>query len=75
MNYDQAAERYRNDPMFHRLVRAMMDSIGQLQFSPGELREAAVFAETLFYQRNPTPHQRRQPPGGEPQGVGEQGAD
>jgi len=43
--FDRVTERYQTDAPFRRLVDMMMHMALQLQFSPGELREAAVFAE------------------------------
>lgn len=44
MNRQSAEERYRYDAAFHRLVDFMTDSYLNLQFTPSEMREAAVFA-------------------------------
>ena len=51
MSLDKARERYRNDAIFRHLVDAMMEGFHRLNFSPGELREAAVFAEILYAER------------------------
>lgn len=52
MNIEKARERYQNDPLFRQLVDAMMQGTRELKFSPGELREAAVYAEFLHQMRN-----------------------
>lgn len=37
-------ERYERDPQFHALVNVMRQYITQAQFTPTEIREAAVLA-------------------------------
>ena len=37
-------DKYQNDPSYKRLVDIMMSFIAEYQFSPSELREAAVMA-------------------------------
>ena len=51
MNLDSARERYWNDPEFHALVDTMASWYERLQFTPSEMREAAVFAALLVEQR------------------------
>ena len=51
MNLEKARERYRSDATFRYLIDAMMAGFHRLNFSPGELREAAVFAEILYAER------------------------
>ncbi|MEQ8504634.1 MAG: hypothetical protein RIB80_04860 [Rhodospirillales bacterium] len=55
MDYGKAKDRYLNDATFRALVDTMAAGIDHLQFSPGELREAAVFAEIVHSERNPVP--------------------
>lgn len=44
-------DRYLNDPHFHHLVDFMVDKIRKCDYSPSELREAAVLASQIhFYQ-------------------------
>lgn len=38
------AEKYMNDPHYHRLVDTLEHFINQAQFTPSELREAAILA-------------------------------
>lgn len=45
MNYSDARDRYHNSPPFKALVDMMIAAAMSLEMSPGELREAAVFAE------------------------------
>lgn len=49
MDLEKAHSRYRNDPEFNRLVQCMISWIKELRFSPGELRETAVYAEYLVH--------------------------
>ena len=51
MTYEEMHNRYHNDPLFCKLVDAMVHAMGELEFSPGELRMAAVFAEIRFQER------------------------
>lgn len=46
-----AADRYRTDPAFRRLVDAQVDLLRHAEFTPEDLRAAAVLAATLFYRR------------------------
>jgi len=48
MDYRKGQERYANDPAFRQMVDFMVHQINDLQMSPGELRDAAVFAEIKF---------------------------
>jgi hypothetical protein len=50
-----AIERYQRDPEFNRLVDMMQAMIHQAQFSPSELREAAVLAATMYEERRNIP--------------------
>jgi hypothetical protein len=45
---DTPAHRYQRDPAFKQLVDAMTRSIQSCQFSPSELREAAVLAAVHY---------------------------
>jgi hypothetical protein len=47
MNFDEAARRYRDDPGFHGVVEMLRGVIVNLQLSPGEVRDAAMFAAYL----------------------------
>ncbi len=46
-------EKYRSDPHYHLLVDSMVSAIEQAQFTPSEMREAAVFACYLHESRRP----------------------
>ncbi len=48
-------EKYHHDSMFHAVVDAMQKLILDLQLSPGEVREAAMFAAYLVEMRHPRP--------------------
>jgi len=41
-------ERYLNDPVFHNLVVMMVSHIDAGKFTPSEMRDAAVYASTLY---------------------------
>ena len=57
MNLTDANDRYHRDSAFKSLVDYMMGMAMRLDFSPGELREAAVFAEiTIQRMRLPQQH-------------------
>lgn len=46
-------EKYRNDPQYNRLVHVFESLLHQAQFTPSEIREAAMFA-CIIYERNRT---------------------
>lgn len=50
IGFDKAQDKYRNDPQFRQLVDVMVNAIETLQFSPGEIRQAAIFAEIRHQQ-------------------------
>lgn len=43
-----AHERYQNDPVFRNLVMSFMVAIENADFTPSEIREAAMFAQILY---------------------------
>lgn len=45
-------EKYMNDPEYHNLVRALEQFIERAQFTPSELREAAVLASINYEMRH-----------------------
>lgn len=45
-------EKYMNDPEYHQLVRMLEDFIERAQFTPSELREAAVLASINYEMRH-----------------------
>lgn len=45
-------EKYLNDPEYHDLVRMLEKFIEQAQFTPSELREAAVLASINYEMRH-----------------------
>lgn len=47
MNTMSAAQRYHRDPMFATLVDTMRRLIRELQMTPTEIREAAIFAAVI----------------------------
>ena len=53
MNLVDANERYHRDADFRRVVDQMVNIATTLQMSPGELREAAVFAEIKIQAMKP----------------------
>ena len=44
-------EKYMNDPEYHQLVSMLEDFIERAQFTPSELREAAVLASINYEMR------------------------
>lgn len=50
-------ERYQNDNHFHALVDMMVAHIQQAQFTPSEMREAAILASIIYEEHNIV-HQR-----------------
>lgn len=56
-------EKYEHDPQYHRLVDTMLALISGAQFTPSEIREAAMYAAILYEQKRPF-HYRLQQPGG-----------
>ena len=55
LDYDYARAKYQSDAAFKQIVDAMIHHMHTLNYSPGEMRQAAVFAEILFQQRRPAP--------------------
>jgi hypothetical protein len=51
VNFEQARQRYFNDVVFNHFVDSMVKAIEELNMAPGEMRQAAVFAELLFHER------------------------
>ncbi len=48
-------ERYRTDAQFRQLVDFLYSSIDQAQFTPTEIREAAMLAHILYEERRIRP--------------------
>ncbi|HKM79808.1 MAG TPA: hypothetical protein VJY15_02440 [Candidatus Acidoferrum sp.] len=48
-------ERYKRDPAFRNLADAMHGFIERGQFTPTEIREAAMLAQILYEDRHPRP--------------------
>ena len=46
-------ERYRSDPQFHALVDYMENAIHKAQYTPSEMREAAMLASIRYEMRRP----------------------
>lgn len=46
-------EKYLTDNMYHRLVDMMVDQINQCNYTPSEMREAAVLASIIYEERKP----------------------
>jgi len=46
-------EKYRNDPVFYRLVNCMVGYIDKCQYTPSEMREAAILASIIYTNRHP----------------------
>lgn len=59
MSMDSVQRRYENDINFHAMVDAMEAAIEQLQLTPSEMREAAMYAATRHEQRRR--HEQRHP--------------
>lgn len=51
-SFQNAEKRYREDPHFKAIVEMLINSVDQLSFTPGDLRQMAVFAEYLWQMRN-----------------------
>jgi len=45
-------EKYMNDPEYHQLVRMLENFIERAQFTPSELREAAILASINYEMRH-----------------------
>ncbi len=50
-------DRYRDDPLFHRLVDTLVMSIEQGLLTPTETREAAMLAQIMYEDRHSRPLQ------------------
>jgi hypothetical protein len=48
-------ERYANDPVFHKLVDTMIGAIMQCQYTPSEMRDAALFASIRYEETHVRP--------------------
>lgn len=46
-------ERYRSDPQFNKLVKVLLDEIRVLNFTPTEIREAAMLAQIIYEREMP----------------------
>ena len=46
-------ERYYNDPVFNKLIDHTVKMIEDLQFTPTEIREAAMIAQIIYEEKNP----------------------
>lgn len=44
-------EKYLNDPQYHTLVETLYALIARAEFTPSEIREAAVYATILYEMR------------------------
>ena len=55
MDIYKAQEAYHSNPEFRSLVDMMIGAIINLEFSPSEMRAAAMFACIRFEQMNPQP--------------------
>ena len=51
-DYEQARLKYMSDPIFHAIVEMMYAGIAKMDYSPTELRQAAMFAAIKFEQEN-----------------------
>ncbi len=47
--------RYQNDPVFRQLVDLLYSQLDAAQFTPSEVREAAMFAQILYEERHIRP--------------------
>lgn len=48
-------ERYRDDPLFRRMVELLVGMIEAGQITPTEAREAAMLAQIMYEDRHPRP--------------------
>ena len=44
--------KYYNDPHYHQLVDVMVNMIVQAQYTPSEMREAAILASIIYQERH-----------------------
>ena len=51
-DYEQAKLKYMSDPVFHTIVDMMYSAIAKMDYSPTELRQAAMFAAIKFEHEN-----------------------
>lgn len=54
-DYKRLQDRYFNDPQFYTLVNVLTQQIEQLNFTPSEIRDAAMFAAIRFELFNAKP--------------------
>jgi len=55
MNIDDCDKKYTNDPAFHACVKHIYAMIDEMHLTPGEARDAAMYAHYLHEMRNPLP--------------------
>jgi hypothetical protein len=48
-------ERYQNDPVFHSIVDLLCMELERGQYTPTEVREAAMLAQIMYEERQPRP--------------------
>lgn len=53
LDYWNMSEAYRNDPDTRNLIEVMIGAMAKLQFTPVEMKQAAVFAAVMFENRYP----------------------
>ena len=51
-----ARDRYMTDPAFSQLVRMMESFLHKHEFTPSEMREAAVLASIKYHETHTEPH-------------------
>ena len=52
MNIDRAKEMYLHDPVFHRLVQMVYQGITDMQYTPSEVRGAAMLGAIMYEERH-----------------------
>ncbi len=52
MNIDRAKEMYLHDPVFHNLVDMVYTGIVQMDYTPSEVRSAAMLGAIMYEERH-----------------------
>ena len=55
MDYWDMNQAYQNDPDIKMLIEVMIGAMVKLQFTPIEMKQAAVYAAIMFENRYPKP--------------------
>ena len=55
MDFEQCKRAYRCDPNFYQIIKSLQRIIKEMNLSPSEVRDAAMFAVYLHELENPAP--------------------